>query len=119
MVDKITSNDNELIIELINSNIEVQLVAEKFDAHVLDIIKIVFGCDFPITNELVDRYLKRGDMKISELGLEKKCSRCLLFFPLFKEFWHCFNTRNKILLSPHCKACEVERKREGRSRMKI
>lgn len=115
----ITNHDQELIIELINSNVDVRLVAEKFDVHIFEIIKIISGCDFPVTNELVDRYLKRGDMKISELGLEKKCSRCLLFFPLFKEFWHCFNTRNKILLSPHCKACEVERKRKARTIVKV
>lgn len=109
----ISNHDKELISELINLNIDVQLIAEKFDLHVFDIIKIIYGCQ--ITADLIDRYLNRGDMKISELGLEKKCSRCLLFFPLFKEFWHCFNIKNKIALSPHCKACESARKRNRRN----
>ncbi|MGR6841767.1 hypothetical protein ACU5DF_23735 [Aliivibrio wodanis] len=113
----ISDHDKELIIELINSNIDMQQIAEKFDVHIFEIIKKVYGCDFDLTSDLVDRYFKRGDMKISELGLEKKCSRCLLFFPLFKEFWHCFNTKNKIQLSPHCKACESVRKRKQRDKI--
>ncbi|MEZ9626972.1 hypothetical protein [Aliivibrio fischeri] len=114
----ISNHDKELIIELINSNIDIPLIAEKFDVHFFEIIKHIYGCDFELPTDLVDRYLKRGDMKISEFGLEKKCSRCLLFFPLFKEFWHCFNTRSKVTLSPHCKACESDRKRKQRNKNK-
>ncbi len=61
--------------------------------------------------------LKSGLYRVSELGIEQRCSICLEYWPLDSEFY-CVNTSTATGLRLDCKACEAEARRKRTSRRK-
>lgn len=68
-----------------------------------------------IRPRLLELRLKRGAMARSELGLEKRCTRCGEFWPFDTEFWFA-NTGKPDGAMDWCRACYTQwRWPEGRS----
>jgi len=57
--------------------------------------------------------------RITELGVEKRCTRCGDWWPADEEFFPKNRVRTKRGLSPWCKACFTEYHRERRGSKRI
>ncbi len=53
-----------------------------------------------------------GRYQISELGIEQRCTKCDMFWPLDKEFYF-RDAGNKTGFQHQCKACIIEKKRSA------
>jgi hypothetical protein len=55
--------------------------------------------------DLVAKRLASGLCTRTELGLEKRCSKCLCFWPMDTEYW--FPSKTPDGLFPWCRACYI------------
>jgi hypothetical protein len=55
--------------------------------------------------KLLEMRLRKGTCVLTELGLEKRCSRCDVFWPMDTEFWFPSKTRDGLFA--WCRACYI------------
>lgn len=104
-------HDKELIDALIQSNMQLPVIARKFEVPVATLASLYNQCDFYLTDNVLMKNVRLGRMVITEIGIEKRCTICQKLYPLTRQFWH---VKRKNQLGDremgHCKACETVRK---------
>ncbi|MDH5935661.1 hypothetical protein L8R84_05835 [Vibrio splendidus] len=104
--------DHILIKALSQEDMPINEIAKKFEVPIANIAMSLDTCHFAITDNILRKNSQLGKMRMTAIGIEKRCSLCNQFFPLTKEFWHVKRTtKHGQREMGTCKSCEAEKKR--------
>lgn len=68
----------------------------------------------PIKPRTLARGLASGQYRESDLGIEKRCTRCGEFWPVDDEFFSVQREPGGARASAYCRACFIEKYQRGR-----
>lgn len=71
----------------------------------------------PINPKTLARGLQAGTFRETDIGIEKRCTRCGEFWPVDDEFYSHQRDQNGERASSYCRACFIEKYQRGRGMM--